>query len=93
MVVGPRERLATHSVALDPARIHAELDDEILEVRVRYRGRALRGRARADGGRVDVELLDPADGVAPGQTAALYRRGRLVAAGTIAPADPHRRSS
>ena len=82
------------SVALDPARIHADLDDEILDVRVRYRGRALRGRARADGGRVDVELLDPADGVAPGQTAALYRRGRLVAAGTIAPRGPrHRRSS
>jgi tRNA U34 2-thiouridine synthase MnmA/TrmU len=34
-----------------------------------------------------VELDDPADGVAPGQTAALYRDGRLVAAGTIAAAE------
>ncbi len=97
VVVGPREALATHAVALDPARIHGALDDDVLDVRVRYRGRALRGRARTDGGRVHVDLLDPADGVAPGQTAALYRRGRLVAAGTIAPpegpADPHWRSS
>lgn len=97
VVVGPRERLATRSVSLAPARLHGALGDDPLEVRVRYRGRPLRGHARIDAGRVHVDLLDPADGVAPGQTAALYRRGRLVAAGTIAPpegpADPHWRSS
>ena len=97
VIVGPRGDLATHTVTLDPARIHGELGDETLDVRVRYRGQPLRGRAREDDGRVSIDLLDPADGVAPGQTAALYRRGRLVAAGTIAPpetvADPHWRSS
>lgn len=87
VIVGPREALATHGVALDPARVHGELGDDVLDVRVRYRGRALRGRARADAGRLHVDLLDPADGVAPGQTAAIYRRGRLVAAGTIAAPD------
>lgn len=97
VIVGARADLETRTVALDPARIHGELGDDLLDVRVRYRGAALRGRARADAGRVWIDLLDPADGVAPGQTAALYRRGRLVAAGTIAPpetvADPHWRSS
>ena len=97
VIVGGRADLETRTVALDPARIHGELGDEVLDVRVRYRGRALRGRARGGDGRLWIDLLDPADGVAPGQTAALYRRGRLVAAGTIAPpetlADPHWRSS
>lgn len=84
VVVGPREALATRELALDGVRVHGELGDDALEVRVRYRGRPLRGRAVADGSRLRVELIDPADGVAPGQTAALYRDGRLVAAGTIA---------
>ena len=52
---------------------------------MRHRGRALPARVRADGdGGLAVALGEPADGVAPGQTAALYRDGRLVAAGTIA---------
>lgn len=84
VVVGPREGLAVHSVALDPARLHGEIGEGALEVRLRYRGRPLRGRVDAAGGRVRIDLADAADGVAPGQTAALYRDGRLVAAGTIA---------
>ena len=52
---------------------------------MRYRGRPLRGRLEATAaGGARVSLLDAADGVAPGQTAALYRDGRVVAAGTIA---------
>jgi len=31
-----------------------------------------------------VDLAEPADGAAPGQTATIYQDGRLVAAGTIA---------
>jgi tRNA-specific 2-thiouridylase len=84
VVVGPREALATDRIALAPARVAGDLGDGPLEVRVRYRGRPLRGRAAAAGDGVTVDLDDPADGVAPGQTAALYRDGRLVAAGTIA---------
>ncbi len=72
------------AVVLDPARVHGELGEGPLEVRLRYRGRPLRGVVEADGDRVGIDLADPADGVAPGQTAALYRDGRLVAAGTIA---------
>jgi tRNA-specific 2-thiouridylase len=87
VTVGPREALATGGISLRPARVHGELGAEPLEVRVRYRGRPLRGRASAEGAGLRVDLIDPADGVAPGQTAALYRDGRLVAAGTIA--SPH----
>jgi tRNA-uridine 2-sulfurtransferase len=95
VMVGPRELLATHEVALDPARVHGEVGDGPVEVRVRYRGRPLAGRASAAGEGLRVRLDEPADGVAPGQTAALYRDGRLLAAGTITePApDTHRRTT
>lgn len=84
VTVGPREHLGVGSLVLEPARVHAPLDDMPVEVRVRYRGRALRGRVARDGETLRVDLLDVADGVAPGQIAALYRNGSLVAAGTIA---------
>jgi tRNA-uridine 2-sulfurtransferase len=84
VVVGPREALATHRLSLEPARVVGDLGEGPLDVRVRYRGRPLRGRAAATEAGLSVELDDPADGVAPGQTAALYRDGLLVAAGTIA---------
>ncbi len=87
VVVGPREALATRRLALAPARVLGDLGDGPVEVRVRYRGKPLRGWAGAAGDGLRVELDDPADGVAPGQTAALYRDGRLVAAGTIAAAE------
>ena len=85
VTVGPRESLATRELLLDPVRVHLPLDGAPLEVRVRYRGRALPGRARAEASGLRVSLDEPADGVAAGQTAALYRDHRLVAAGTIAP--------
>ena len=83
VVVGPRAALATRSLRLEDAVVHTSVAGE-LEVRVRYRGRGLRGRVSGtEGTALTVALSDPADGVAPGQTAALYREGRLVAAGTI----------
>ncbi len=84
VVVGPREGLSVREVALEPARVHGELGDGPLEVRLRYRGRPLAGTVRASGGRARIDLAESADGAAPGQTAALYRDGRLVGAGTIA---------
>jgi tRNA-uridine 2-sulfurtransferase len=95
VVVGPREMLATDEVTLADARLHGEAGGAPVEVRVRYRGRPLSGRAERAGEGLRVRLDDPADGVAPGQTAALYRDGRLVAAGTITdPApDTHRRTT
>ena len=83
VVVGPREALATHGLALEAPRTAGEVGEGPLDVRVRYRGRPLRGRAVATAAGLRVDLDEPADGVAPGQTAALYRDDRLVAAGTI----------
>ena len=92
VVVGGREDLATNTLRLSPASIFAPLTSGDLEVRVRYRGASLRGVAFEDpDGGLRVALTDPADGVAPGQTAALYHNDRLVAAGTItAPHNPER---
>lgn len=81
--VGPRELLATSELELRPFTLNESVDGAHLEVRVRYRGRALRGQAHPVADGLRVTLLDPADGVAPGQTAALYRDGRLVGAGVI----------
>ncbi len=83
VTVGTRQELELRHLDLDDVITHEPLQDDALEVRVRYGGGALRGRARPTGAGLSVELVDPAAGVAPGQTAALYRDGRLVAAGTI----------
>jgi tRNA-specific 2-thiouridylase len=87
VTVGPREALNARALRLEAPVVHEELDGAPLEVRVRYRGGALSGRAvLGPDGALQVALAEPARGVAaaPGQTAALYRDGRLIAAGTIA---------
>lgn len=87
VVVGPRARLEAHRLRLEGVDLGGAATDGPLDVRVRYRGRALIGRVRREGGDgAIVDLETPADGVAPGQTAALYRDGRLVGAGVIAEA-------
>jgi tRNA-specific 2-thiouridylase len=83
VTVGPREALATSVLDLAPFTLHEPVDGVGLDVRVRYRGRPLRGYAQKLPDVLRVALEDPADGVAPGQTAALYRDGRLIGAGTI----------
>ncbi len=37
----------------------------------------------ADGHRVEIELLDPAQGIAPGQAAVMYDGTRVVGSATI----------
>ena len=37
----------------------------------------------ADDGRVEIELLDPAEGIAPGQAAVVYDGSRVVGSATI----------
>jgi tRNA-specific 2-thiouridylase len=89
--VGPRDALATWGLELRPSVTHDALDlAEPFEVRVRYRGRPLPGRAivPTDGSGVIIDLAEPAPGVAPGQTASVYQAGRLVLAGTIAASRP-----
>ncbi|MEZ5080093.1 MAG: tRNA 2-thiouridine(34) synthase MnmA [Thermoleophilia bacterium] len=91
VVVGPRQDLATWGLTLHPAVGHDVIDPtRPFEVRVRYRGAALRGASvvPADDETLQVNLDEPADGAAPGQTATIYQDGRLVAAGTIAGSRP-----
>jgi len=84
VVVGPRPRLGRTAIALEQL-ITREVPDRALDVRIRHHGRPLRGHLLVTGdGTGEVVLEDAAEAVAPGQTAALYDEGRLVAAGTIA---------
>jgi tRNA-uridine 2-sulfurtransferase len=84
VVAGTREELATRAVTLRGARLHraaAEVD----RVKLRYRSRSVPCRATAErSGRVELDLLEPVDGAAPGQTACLLRGDVVVGWGTIA---------
>ena len=83
VVVGSRDDLARTTIALEHVIAH-EVPDRALDVRIRHHGRPLRGHLRMTGdGTGEVVLEDAAEAVAPGQTAALYDEGRLVAVGTI----------
>ena len=84
VVVGTRADLAAHEIDVDHLVAH-EVPAHALDVRIRHHGQSLRGRIVHTGdGTGRVVLEDAAEAVAPGQTAALYDEGRLVAAGTIA---------
>ena len=87
VVVGPREQLATRAVAVRGARLH-RAGAEVDAVRLRYRSRAVPCRVTGDPEagthrRLELELADPVDGAAPGQTACLLRGDVVVGWGTI----------
>jgi tRNA-uridine 2-sulfurtransferase len=78
VTVGPRDRLATTRVRLDGVRLHG---GDVARVKLRYRSRAVPCRLAGD----QVELLEPFEGAAPGQTAVfLDRDGAVVGTATIA---------
>jgi tRNA-specific 2-thiouridylase len=88
VTVGPRGQLATRVVAVRGARLH-RAGAEVDAVRLRYHSRAIACRVAGDlepgtHQRVDLELADPVDGAAPGQTACLLRGDVVVGYGTIA---------
>jgi tRNA-specific 2-thiouridylase len=64
VVVGPRAALATNRVRVGGVRLHRD-PGAVAQVKLRYKTRPLPCRL-ADG---VVELLEPVDGAAPGQTA------------------------
>jgi tRNA-specific 2-thiouridylase len=87
VTVGPREALATHAVAVRGARLH-RAGDEVDAVKLRYRSRPVACRVAGDPPagahrRLDLELADPIDGAAPGQTACLLSGDVVVGYGTI----------
>jgi tRNA-specific 2-thiouridylase len=87
VVVGPRAELATRTVALRGARLHRDAA-EVDRVKLRYRSTPVPCRvtaAAAPGAhrRLELELDEPVDGAAPGQTACLLRGDVVVGWATI----------
>jgi tRNA-specific 2-thiouridylase len=87
VTVGPRAALAAHAVTVRGARLH-RAGAEVDAVKLRYRSRPLACRVAGDPApgvhrRLELELLDPVDGAAPGQTACLLRGDVVVGHGTI----------
>jgi tRNA-specific 2-thiouridylase len=84
VTVGPRERLAVHRLTgtrprwcgTPPSRLEGT-------VQLRAHGDEHRAVVTVSDESVDVELLDPAYGIAPGQAAVLYDGTRVVGSATI----------
>jgi tRNA-specific 2-thiouridylase len=90
VVVGPREALQRSRV---PVRAATLLRDgaRVDRVKLRYRQRPLACRVSGDPAagrhrRLELELAEPADSIAPGQTACLMDGELVVGHATIAPA-------
>jgi tRNA-uridine 2-sulfurtransferase len=89
VVVGPREALETSVVSVAGAILLRD-GAEVERVKLRYRSGpvACRIRGATPAGRhraIELELDEPALGVAPGQTACLMRGDGVIGFGTIAP--------
>jgi tRNA-specific 2-thiouridylase len=80
VTVGPREALATARVAVRGVRLHRD-EAAVARVKLRYRSRAVGCRLRGE----EIELLEPFEGAAPGQTAVfLGDDDAVVGTGTVA---------
>jgi tRNA-specific 2-thiouridylase len=88
VTVGPRERLAVASLTGTRPRwcgtVPAALDGTDVTVQLRAHGEEHRARVEVGDGHIEVELLDPAYGIAPGQAAVIYEGTRVVGSATIA---------
>src|SRR5690348_1351385 len=82
VVVGPRERLACRRVRVAPAELHADVTR--VRAKLRYRSPAVWATVHRAADGLELELDEPAYGVAPGQAAVLYDGDAVVGAGTIA---------
>ncbi len=86
VVVGRRDELATPRVRVRGATLHRP-GGRVDRVKLRYRSRALACRVAdapaGDHDELELELAEPAYGVAPGQTACLLDGELVVGQGTI----------
>jgi tRNA-uridine 2-sulfurtransferase len=88
VVVGPRSALAVRSVRIETAHLHRSAE-AVDRVKLRYRAAPLPCRVAEEQGpgsqgRLELELRDAAEAVAPGQLACLLSGDRVVGYGTIA---------
>jgi tRNA-uridine 2-sulfurtransferase len=79
VTVGPRAALATRAVRVRDARLHAPAA-EVEAVKLRYRAPAVPCSLRG----TTIELHEPVDGAAPGQTAVFLRGDAVLGCATIA---------
>ena len=84
IIVGPREQLAQSRVHLSDCNLYREMS-RIDSVRLRSHQEPIRCSAMTGSGPSDLELdlVTPALGVAPGQSATLYSGDLVVGQGTI----------
>jgi tRNA-specific 2-thiouridylase len=87
VTVGSREELTASSVDIRDVTLHRD-GAQVDRVRLRYRSRPLSCRIDPDVGagehaRIAIQLLEPVDGAAPGQSACLMSGELIVGQGTI----------
>ena len=85
--IGPRAALRTHRVTVRAADLHRPAST-VDRVKLRYRSSPLAGCVAEEAApgrhsRLTLELDEPAEGVAPGQTACLMHGDRIVGWGVI----------
>lgn len=86
--VGSRQRLAVHRLRGDRPRWCGAVPNELHgTVQLRAHGEEHRCRVVVHDEQAEVELLDPAYGIAPGQAAVIYDRSRVVGSVTITTTD------
>ncbi|HWJ66959.1 MAG TPA: tRNA 2-thiouridine(34) synthase MnmA [Nocardioides sp.] len=90
VTVGPRERLAVDRITGEhlrwcgrPVPPGTVLDGDGVTVQLRAHGAEHRAVVRVGDGVLDIELVDHAEGIAPGQTAVVYDGTRVVGSTTI----------
>jgi tRNA-uridine 2-sulfurtransferase len=82
--VGARERLAVERIEGDRARWCGSIPQRLEgTVQLRAHGAEHRAVVETDGQQVRIQLLDPAEGIAPGQAAVIYDGTRVVGSATI----------
>lgn len=87
VLVGPRERLAVHRLSADRPRwcgaAPRRLEGPEVTVQLRAHGAEHRAVVTVQDEAVEVELLDAAYGIAPGQAVVVYDGTRVVGSATI----------
>lgn len=85
VTVGPRELLAVHGLVANRPRWCGTAPTRLTgTVQLRAHGEEHRAEVTVAGDQVEVQLLDPAYGVAPGQQAVFYDGTRVVGSAMIA---------
>jgi tRNA-specific 2-thiouridylase len=87
VTVGPRDQLRIDRISGNAPRwcgtVPRLLDGPEVTVQLRAHGAEHRAVVTVEGDRVGVELLEPAEGIAPGQAAVIYDGTRVVGSATI----------